>query len=491
MTFCLSLWALTDDRSARAGEPLAAVAASKAPPQSDGPVALIEVAPELLFTAKRYSKFFGDPNTRHGELFERSALLGDLGGVRDVLIDNGLFLDLSMTQFLQGNVRGGDQASPKARYSGSADLWMWFDTGKADLWSGGALFAHGESRWNEQFNDDVGSLLPANSDAVMPNADPSRDNFALSEYYVLQSLPLDLLAAVGKVDMAAWADTNMFANQERAQFNYTGLINNAIAGVFFPYTTYGAWLTWSPSKTHTLTAVYAAADDSANNYNTDVIFNGNEAYAFQYIFATEIASRPGRYLLAAAHSTKDIRGFDISSRFGATRRVSLLEDLVLRVPVLNEQNENSAVFVNFAQYLWVEDGSVEAFNRRLDSGRHAGLTHHNDPPAGIGIFGRAGWAPKDRNTIDQFYSLGIGGYGALIPGRDDDQWGIGWAGTHISSDLRDLPSGLRSWEHGFEGFYNFALTPAAHFSVNAQVIRPANEFFDTALTLGARLQLDF
>ena len=79
----------------------------------------------------------------------------------------------------------------------------------------------------------------------------------------------------------------------------------------------------------------------------------------------------------------------------------------------------------------------------------------------------------------------------LIPGRDNDQWGIGWAGTHISSDLRDLPVGLRSWEHAGEVFYNFWLTPAAHLSLNTQVIRTADDTLDTAWTLGSRLQLDF
>jgi porin len=110
---------------------------------------------------------------------------------------------------------------------------------------------------------------------------------------------------------------------------------------------------------------------------------------------------------------------------------------------------------------------------------------------GIGIFGRAGWSPKDRNVIDQFYSFGIGGYGMLIPGRYNDQWGIGWAGSHISSDLRDLPVGLRSWEHAGVAFYNFWLTPAVHLSLNTQVIRPADDSLDTAWTLGSRLQLDF
>jgi porin len=107
------------------------------------------------------------------------------------------------------------------------------------------------------------------------------------------------------------------------------------------------------------------------------------------------------------------------------------------------------------------------------------------------IFARAGWAPEDRNVIDQFYSFGIGGYGMLIPGRDNDNWGIGWSGIHISSDLCDFPVGLRSFEHAVEVFYNFWLTPATHLSLNTQAIRPADESADTAYTLGARLQLDF
>ena len=135
--------------------------------------------------------------------------------------------------------------------------------------------------------------------------------------------------------------------------------------------------------------------------------------------------------------------------------------------------------------------SVEAFNKRRQATSHSALTHHHLPPVGIGIFGRAGWAPDDRNAIDQFYSFGIGGYGMLIPGRDGDQWGIGWAGSHISSDLRDFPVGLDNWEHAYEAFYNFMLTPAAHLSVNAQAIEPANDSLDTAYTLGTRLQLDF
>jgi len=156
------------------------------------------------------------------------------------------------------------------------------------------------------------------------------------------------------------------------------------------------------------------------------------------------------------------------------------------LPVADE-SDNYGVIGNFSQYLWVDDDSATAFTARP----HATKARHHTPPLGVGVFARAGWAPEDRNAIDQFYSFGFGGYGVLIPGRNDDNWGIGWAGSHISDDLRQLTGTNRTWEHAFEVFYNVALTPAAHLSLNGQSIRPANKSAGTAYTLGARLQLDF
>jgi carbohydrate-selective porin OprB len=152
---------------------------------------------------------------------------------------------------------------------------------------------------------------------------------------------------------------------------------------------------------------------------------------------------------------------------------------------------------NFDQYLWVKGGSVKAYDseRRLKQSKHPGHARLHLPPVGIGIFGRAGWAPNDRNVIDQFYSFGVAGFGMLIPGRDQDRWGIGWAGSHISDDLRTLTRFLRkdldALEHGFEAFYNLEVTPATHLTMNVQVIDSALESVDTATTVSFRLQLDF
>jgi porin len=139
--------------------------------------------------------------------------------------------------------------------------------------------------------------------------------------------------------------------------------------------------------------------------------------------------------------------------------------------------------INFDQYLYLKDAEEKV---------------------GVGIFGRGGWSPKNRNAIDQFYSLGVGGKGCLFPDRDKDAWGLGWTGTHFSSDFRDdlrvLGISTEDFEHAFEAFYNIMITPAIHLSLDAQYILDPFAFADAigkagassrAFVLGSRLQLDF
>ena len=456
--------------------------------KDSGTVALSEVAPELYFQLRRYPKFYGDPNTVHGGLSQRSFLLDDLGGVRDVLVDHGLYLDVSVTQFLQGNVSGGKD-SGDARYNGTADYWLTFDSGKAGLWPGGAFFLHAESSWqaDKSIGSDTGSLLPANFDATMPTPGVNK-GFTIPEFYLVQALPANLLFLAGKANYAGLADTNFFANNERTQFTYTGLVNNPILGAFVPYTPLGAGFVWAaPNKKHSvaLIGVQSKADATTSGFDN---FNGEYSGGLQYQFSPILGGNlPGNYRVIAGYSNKDVPRFDIDPRH-------FIAGIIGLVP-LAEKSENYAGLINFDQYLWVKDGDHAAHHASAEASSHTGSGRQHLPPVGIGIFGRAGWAPKDRNVIDQFYSLGIGGYGMLVPGRDNDQWGLGWAGTHISSDLRDKTSfvgiDLDSLEHAFEVFYNIEVTPAIHLTLNAQVINSTATWIDTATTVGSRLQVDF
>jgi carbohydrate-selective porin OprB len=455
-------------------------------PEEQKLISLAEAEPIIYYAFRRYDKFYGDENTAHGGLLERSSLLGGSGGARDYLVDHGLYFDASITQFAQSNVSGGNDDG-SVRSNGSADYWLTLDSGKAGLWSGGAVFMHAESSWGakDSVNKDTGSLLPANFDAAMPTPNDS-ETLRLPELYLVQGLPNNLLFVAGKVDWAGIADTNVFANNERTQFLYTGLVNNPILGSFAPYTSIGSAITWAPGK-HNLTIFGLQSNGNATSTGFDD-FNGEYSSGGQYQYSPIInGNLPGNYRLIVGYSNKEIPSYDISTRH-------LVGELVGVTPTVDE-SENYTVLINFDQYLWIEGGSLALYKKRIASSNYSGAGRRQQAPNGIGIFGRAGWAPKDRNVIDQFYSLGIGGYGMLIPGRDYDQWGIGWSGTHISSDFRDdtdlLGIDLNSYEHAVEAFYNFQLTPAAHLTVNAQVIDSMAESVDTAKTLGARLQLDF
>jgi len=469
---CLSV---IDVQALKAGEPAKAGDATAAgASKKEEKISLAVVAPELYFQLRRYPKFYGDPNTSHGGLLERSFLLDDLGGARDVLVDHGVYLDVSVTQFLQGNVSGG-KSTNSTRYNGTADYWLTLDSGKAGLWSGGALFLHAESSWqaDKSINTDTGSLLPANFDATMPTPGVN-EGFALPELYVVQALPANFLLIAGKVNFSGLGDTNVFANNERTQFSYVGLNNNPILGAFIPYTPLGGALVWTHGKEHTvsLLGVQAKGNATTSGFGN---FNGEYTVGGQYQYAPTLGGTlPGHYLALLGYSNKDIPAFDIDPR-------NLIGEIIGVVPVVNK-TENYAVLVNFDQYLWVKSSAQDK-------------DRHNLPPVGIGLFGRAGWAPKDRNVIDQFYSFGVGGYGMLIPGRDRDQWGLGWAGTHISSDLRNdagiLRIDLDSFENAFEVFYNVEVTPAVHLTFNAQLVDSMAASVDTATTLGARLQVDF
>ena len=447
-------------------------AQSKTDADSAAKMSLIKVAPILYNTAARSWRFYGDESTREGGLLKRSNILGDFGGFRDTLVDNGVYMDLGVTQFAQNVADGGRDDSSSTRTNGTADLTLWIDTGQANLWSGGALFAHFEATWRNNIDEDAGSLLPANFDTVMPSADyPDQ---ALSELYYLQALSPQWTVAAGKMNFAAWADTNVFANNERSQFGYLGLVSNPLAGVFFPYTTLGGWLDWAPSEKHSLVFVAAKKEGKAGSSGLGDFSDGDNSFAVQYVYTADFDGKPGHYLLAGAYTNQDITEFELSWE-------ELYRDKFRAVigSVPTEADDNYAIIGNFDQYLWVRDTAPG--NRPANR------------PEGVGVFARAGWGPDDRNVIDQFYSIGLGGYGTLIPGRHDDNWGIAYAGSHISDDLREFKiSNLREWEHGYEIFYNFALSPSTQFTFDIQSIRAASKSVDnSALIVSGRLQMSF
>ncbi len=426
-----------------------------------------------LFSLRHYPKFYGDTNTICGDIFERSYLFDFPHGFRG-LADHGIYVDTTVFQFLGSNLVGGAKHGD-IRYNGNAEYWLLIDIGKLGLWSKGAFLLHAESSWtvSDSINDDVGSILATNSRSRVPV--PGESATTLSEIVFAQFLSDIFVFRLGKIDVTGPIDATTFANNSRFQFLYSGLVNNPIIYTFTKYTPWGFLPALIPNKKNELLFFIADAEGSADKTGFDTAFNGNTTYCIQYIFSPTLSvNLPGNYRLIGAYSRKPITSYDIDERH------LIGEDIgTITIP---EKNNNYAWLMNFDQYIWIHCNN-DTIPCRDDL-----------PPVGILLFGRAGWAPKDRNVIDQFYSIGIGSYGGPR-NRYYDQWGIGYAATHISSDLRrDLMIknvAFNTFEHAFEVFYNLQVTPALHLTLDAQIIRPPLKSRHTAFVINSRLQADF
>src|SRR5207247_8907214 len=91
-----------------------------------------------------------------GAILERSKLTGDWWDVRDTLSSRGYALDVSLTQFYQGVVAGGNERD--FEYGGKLDYYLNFDGAKAGLWAGLSLTMHVETRYGEDVNDIEGLI---------------------------------------------------------------------------------------------------------------------------------------------------------------------------------------------------------------------------------------------------------------------------------------------------------------------------------------------
>jgi porin len=126
---------------------------------------------------------------------------------------------------------------------------------------------------------------------------------------------------------------------------------------------------------------------------------------------------------------------------------------------------------------------------------------------GLGVFGRFGASDGNPNPMNYFFSLGVGGKGAMAS-RPDDGFGLGWYYIDVKNPSFNVGFASKEFlrdEQGFEAYYNLALTKWAILTPDIQVVHPARKeaiekiagipygrkSVDTATTLGLRLQLIF
>jgi len=436
------------------------------------------------------------PETWGGDFLSRARLTGNWGGFRDELGKKGVVFDADLLLTPQGVASGGRDT--EAEFWGNAEYTLNVDTGKAGLWPGGFLKLIANSGFGDSVLQDSGAINPVNTAALLPA--PNAPTTALMHATFMQFLSPKFGLVAGKF-FTLDGDPGEFTGNYRTQFQNGALVFPMTAALV-PISAYGGGIVAIPWEGAVLSAL--ALDPSGTPTNSDVTeaFRDGVMVLASAKFSVKPFDRVGHQGVQVMWSNKE--RFSLTQDPSNIAKIALfnqfprladpgpiLERILERffpqllVPVqpANRKNDTWAVFYNFDQYLWQPAG---------------------DPKRGIGVFFTFGATDGNPNPIKYSYNMGIGGNG-VVPGRPNDNFGIGWARTEFSSNFvpflrQRLDLGL-DHEDAVEMYYNAALTPWLNATVDLQVVNPglkktldsSNRLTDvnTAVVAGARLYVRF
>lgn len=409
-----------------------------------------------------------------GDVWERSTMLGDLGGVRSEWYEKGFTLDAQITQVYQEVTSGGSVAgNGNGQYNGLLEINSSLDTAKLGWWSGGLLSVTVMNSWGDPIAGETGNISPVNMTPFWP--DPFKRTTEVSEYYLTQGLPHEMTLIVGRLDATNFLDKNMYANIPESQFLNASLNNNLLWGELLTFSTYAILLVAPVTENFTFaTGVWTPEtqpDDSDGDF-------GSYGAVLNPMFRYQLGGKPGAAQATFAYVNTDTAAFD-NPYFSP----NALTDITFAGEGIEGEDDNWLITLNAEQTLWAPKGPKKDY--------YVGTQDFAANPPGIGLFFRAAYMPDDRNPYNRQVSGGLSARG-IVPGRPYDRMGIGAYALYASDDYKDasvLLDGLMDDEVGYEAFYNFAITPWAQITADVQYIDQGIETSDEAWVFGSRLTL--
>jgi len=431
-------------------------------PSSDTPATAAAVKPEADPTATQGAKPAPAPAP---DFLHQETLTGDWNGTRTKWKNKGVELDSSLTQFYQGVASGGVETG--SEYNGSAQVALKFDLGKLAGWKFWSAEVKAETRFGGPLVTGTGAINPVNTVAIVPGSDGTV--FSVTAVNFTKVFPIDLkqgkLFAVsfGRYNLLDLIDEDFFAGGGTQRF-----LNIAQIG---PLTV----LRQVPLIANAVNLVYIRAGEpfvtfslmDPNDHSTDPglsdLFADGVTFAPAINFPEKYFGKTAKHTFGGAITTKAYTPFDA------------IRQIIIPGPPLNPvepQRGSWSIAYTFRQYI------VERASRD-----------------GWGFFGQLSFADQGTSPITTFFDLGLGGNG-LFPSRPRDEFGISYAYTDLSDELKDNLDLLRLGgrlrvEHQFEGFYNFYLTPWLQLTGDLQIIRPTRPVADTAVVPALRVKVVF
>lgn len=391
------------------------------------------------------------------DLWTRHTFLGDMGGLRSRLAQDGVTFNLQEISEGLGNVTGGIRTG--AAYDGLTIMSLGVDTDKAFHWPGGTLFASALQIHGRNLSAENLGVLQTISGIE------AEDTTRLWELWYEQAFD------GGRADIRIGQQS---LDQEFTLTQYGSLYLNAAmgwpalpaadlyaGGPVYPLSSLGVRLRAHISPALTLLAGVFDDNPPGGPFNDDSQLRDGEASGTRFNLNTGalwiaelqyaanaspakdcdsiICGLPGTYKLGAWYDTADFpdRHFDMLG-------LSLANPL--SNAIARNDRGNFSVYGVADQMLWREVGG----------------------PRSIGVFVRAMAAPSDRNLIDFSLNAGLN-VKAPFPGRENDTFGIGYDFAHVSNAARALDRDIgfftgtaypvRSAEHIIEVTYQYQVAP--------------------------------
>ncbi|HXY54614.1 MAG TPA: carbohydrate porin [Nitrospirota bacterium] len=377
-----------------------------------------------------------------GDLWSRSTLMGDWGGLRNDLAKKGVTLDLNLTQIVQGDIGGGKRTG--WQYGGRGDLMLNVDTQKLGWWPGGSFMVEVEGNFGNSVNSYTGALMQVDANQIFPTTSSNEVNMPAVMFTQFFSNYVGVF--LGKLDTMD-GDANEFAHGKGDTQFFNLAFNNNPVSLLTPYSTLGAGVIILPTAdadAATISVSVTDADGQANSSGFNTVFDDNTIYSIEGRVRTDFLGLTGHQLVGGFYSSKDYTSLNQNLRF------------IVANGAIEQKDYTWAVYYNFDQYL---------YEPKKGSGQ------------GWGIFGRFGASDGDPNPVHYFISIGVGGRG-VIPGRPLDGFGLGYYYINISQITFTGPIQTRTAlgdEQVFEGYYNYAITPWMTLTPDIQVINPAQQ----------------
>jgi porin len=395
------------------------------------------------------------------DIWARDKLTGNWCGLRTDLAEQGINIDVRLSQYYQAVTSGGRNTN--GAYGGKFDYILNLDGEKIGLWKGFFVTMHAETQFGQSIAGDAGAFSFPNTAMLYPL--PNYRGTSITGFLLQQALSENFVLAAGKINVIdLWSmlyphtgggvDGFMNINMTASALPWLRWVNLSVMGG-------GAMALTDDGQIQSGVFVFDSQNSTTTSGFND-LFEEGTAIIGLWRFFFDVKDKPASLLFAAGGSSRDYKSLD-KSDWG----------FIPGVGVVGEDKEDTWSAAAYYDQVFWQAADNDKKNMRLYTGWSL-----SDGNPGFGRWG--GFASVE-------------GWG-LIPKREEDRMGAGFFYNEISSDVKNLTSVLGVelrdiW--GVELYYNAEITPCMHVTGDVQFVRNLNRDDDTAVILGLRAVVDF